>query len=553
MSSTGAELFIEILESYGVTHLFGNPGTTELPVMDELQQSDIQYILGLHEDVAVGMAAGFAKTRQWHSIEDEDVFPLGVVNVHVAPGLAHGLGNVFDSGHLGSGAPLLITAGLHSTSHQHREPNLYGNVVEMADQFTKWSAEVKHIDALPSMVRRAARVAMTPPTGPVFLALPFDVMIASTTQKPERFGSIPVPGPAKPDLVSQACEAISKANEPLMIVGDYLARTGPKAVESAIELADRCNMHVHGEFRLSEAAFPTDHPRWKGMLPNDPELARERLDTDVAVIVGTISNVPTLVQNFPQSVFTETSVIDIGPDPWELGKNYIADLSISGDIGLVLDAMLKELADSTKQRQPVRSSHSSKEASGNVESDRDGVTNAILADSICRLTDSVRIIAEATTSVSALRTRGSFSPGSFSNYRGGGLGYGLAAAVGIGIAETLRDNRRDVIGFIGDGALLYYPNALYTAARYDIDLSIVVPNNRNYKVLKDKLPGLTGRDPSDHEYIGMELEPPIDIPGLAVAQGVPGTVVEHPDDLDGALADAINVNGPRLVDVRIVD
>ena len=189
MTRTGAELFVDVAETYGVTHLFGNPGTTELPVMEALSDSDLDYVLGLHEDVAVGMAAGYAKTRGY---QDDDSLPVGLVNLHVAPGLAHGLGNMFNSSLIGTGAPLVVTAGNHPQEHQLREPNLGADLVEMADQFTKWSAEVPSADALPALLRRAFRVAMTPPTGPVFLSMPIDTMLAETDATPERLGSISV-------------------------------------------------------------------------------------------------------------------------------------------------------------------------------------------------------------------------------------------------------------------------------------------------------------------------------------------------------------------------
>ena len=175
---TGAELFVDALEQYGVTHVFGNPGTTELPVVHEIADSDIEYILGLHEDIATGMASGYASTRRYHAHrEDEpigksDVLPLGVANLHLTAGLAHGLGNVYAASV--AGAPVLITAGNHSLDFRHEEPILSGELVEMIDQFTKWSAEVSSVEALPTMLRRAVRTALTPPTGPVFLALPMD-------------------------------------------------------------------------------------------------------------------------------------------------------------------------------------------------------------------------------------------------------------------------------------------------------------------------------------------------------------------------------------------
>ncbi|MFW5984569.1 MAG: thiamine pyrophosphate-binding protein, partial [Halobacteria archaeon] len=182
---TGAGLFVETLDEYGVRRVFGNPGTTELPITEALGDGDVEYVLGLHEDVAVGAAAGYASTAR----HLDEPLPVGVVNLHVAPGFAHGLGNVYNAAR--SGVPLVVTAGTHATDFQQEEPVLNGPLVETARPYVKFAAEVKDVGALPSVLRRAFREALTPPTGPVFVALPMDTMTTETDAKPERLGGIP--------------------------------------------------------------------------------------------------------------------------------------------------------------------------------------------------------------------------------------------------------------------------------------------------------------------------------------------------------------------------
>jgi len=247
MSHTGAQLFVDALESHGVTHLFGNPGTTELPIMNVIGDSGIEYVLAVHEDVAVGMAAGYAKTRRWHAFESDDptVTPLGVVNLHVAPGTAHGLGNLFDASAIGTAAPILVTAGAQATDHQHREPNLHGDLVEMTDQFTKWSAEVKDVEALPTMLRRAARTAMSPPAGPVFLSLPFDVTTAETDATPERLGTIPDAGDRAPGRGPGRTRSTPRSGSP--------RRAGPASTASSAPARSRSPSHT----RCGPAGCPT--------------------------------------------------------------------------------------------------------------------------------------------------------------------------------------------------------------------------------------------------------------------------------------------------------
>lgn len=563
MPSTGADLFVSTLEQYGVNYLFGNPGTTELPIMNVLGESDrdLEYVLTLHEDVAVGMAAGYAKTRRWHAFDDPSINPVGVVNLHVAPGLAHGLGNMFDSGHIGSGAPIVVTAGAHSTDHQHREPNLHADLVRMANQFTKWSAEVKNVAALPTMLRRAVRVSLTPPTGPVFLALPFDVMTAETDAEPERLGSIPEPGGGNQQDLARAADAVVNADEVVMVVGDSLARAGPEAVTAAVDFAESAGVRVHGEFRSSEIAFPTDHDLWAGGLPDDKQEATALMDAETLILAGTISNVPTNPPDVPNGIRPGTTCIHISDSPWEIGKNYVADIGLVGNPG----AIMQHFVDRVDGRIDPDTLTARMTAAREVSQRRDGsapptvtvddprASNAQLADGVATAAPNARVVAEATTSSGALRRRYDFDPGQFFNFRGGGLGYGLPASVGTALAEAEQDQPRDVIGFIGDGAYLYYPNTLYTAARYDIDLTVVVPDNRNYRILKNNMLALFGGDEADYDFVGMDFEPPVDIPANATSHGAPGRVVAEPDEIAPAVEEALAETGPTVLDVLVHD
>lgn len=210
---TGAGLFVDTLAEYGVKHVFGNPGTTELPVLKALaeRETDTEYVLGLHEDIAVGMASGYASTRRYHSHHHPGINPTGVVNLHITPGLAHGIGNLYAA--KWAGTPLVVTAGNHERDFRHEEPLLTGNLERMVDQFCKYSDEVLSVDALPTMLRRAFRVALTPPTGPVFLGLPIDVVMDETSpEEIEPLGQIPNAGRGDPVQVERAADLVGVVN-----------------------------------------------------------------------------------------------------------------------------------------------------------------------------------------------------------------------------------------------------------------------------------------------------------------------------------------------------
>ena len=561
MPTTGADLFTAALERYGVSYLFGNPGTTELPVMNTLGESEVEYVLAAHEDVAVGMAAGYAKRRAFHAHDDPDVNPAGVVNLHIAPGVAHGLGNVFDSSLVGTGAPLVVTAGQHPTDHGYHEPNLGADLVAMTDQFTKWSGEVGSVNALPTMLRRAFRVALTPPTGPVFLSLPFDVMTAETDAEPERLGSIPNAGEGDPDDVDRAAERIASADEPVLVVGDLVARAGPDAVAAAGRLADAGGMRAHGEFKASEVSFPPGRDDWFGRLPRDQELAAELLDADAVVFVGVVSNTttnPPELEHVPPSATT----VHVSNHAWELGKNHVADVAVLGDPGSVMDRLADRLEERVSEEERASRTEGIEEtrarlerASPEEDEDTSGprASDTQLAAAMHASAPDALVVAEAPTSAGALRDVWAFEPGQYTANRGGGLGYGLPAAIGTAIAERHRDDPRDVLALVGDGSYLYYPQSLYTAARYDVDLAVVVPDNRNYRILKDNTLRLFGGEEDDYDFVGMDFDPPVDIPANAESHGASGRLVEDPGEIEAAVAEAVAEAGPTVLDVLTHD
>ncbi|TYL38727.1 acetolactate synthase [Natronococcus pandeyae] len=560
-SYTGADLFVDALESYGVDYVFGNPGTTELPVVDAIGQSDLEYVLGLHEDVAVGMASGYAQTRRYHSHHDESITPVGVANLHIAPGLAHGLGNLYAAKI--AGAPVVVTAGNHSTDFRHEEPILSGELVEMADQFCKWSDEVLDVEALPAMLRRAFRVALTPPTGPVFLGLPLDVMLAETDAEPERLGGIPNGGSGDPTQLERAADLLAEAENPAMVVGDQIARSGADAVAAAVELAEASGARVHGEILACEVDYPTDHDQWVSYIPPDENLASMLMDTDTLLFVGCSTNT-TLTRHEEVLVDPETTCIHVGDDPWQLGKNQPADAAVIGDPGLALQGLTERVqerlsedvvAERLEHVGAIKEMVEAKVAAmGEDEAPDDPrASKAQLVDAMERVAGDAYIVDEGVTSKYAMLTRWDLAPEQYISNKGGGLGYGLPASIGAAVAESQREEPRNVIGFIGDGSYLYYPNAIYSAARYDLDLTVVVPDNRNYRILKDNTLKIMGGEEDDYEFVGMDFEPPVDIPKNAESHGARGELVETPDEIEGVLEEALAREGTDVLDVLVHD
>ncbi|GAA0252069.1 thiamine pyrophosphate-binding protein [Haladaptatus pallidirubidus] len=567
---TGADLFTEAVESYGVRYVFGNPGTTELPVMRALGDSELEYVLAPHEDIAVGMAAGYATTRQYDANKN---CPVGVVNLHVAPGVAHGLGNLY--GASVTGAPLVVTAGAHSLDFRHEEPILSGDLLAMTDQFTKWSAEVTDVSALPTMLRRAFRVAQTPPTGPVFLSLPLDVMMTETDADPQRLGRIQNPGAGDPGGIAEAANLLAEADDPVLVVGDHIPRHGAYSdtdpVDAAVRLAEATGARVHAEILTCEVSFPGEHDQWVSHIPPDENLAAAVMNSDAVVFAGCSTNT-TLTRHDRDLIPDRATIIDLNDEPWQVGKNAPADVAVTGDLGLVMDAIAEQveigeeaLDERLERVQQFKTFARQKMAEMGEDESRpeDAEDESNVADrraSKAELVDTLRatasnpyIVDEGVTSKYAMLTRWAFEREGYISNKGGGLGYGLPAAVGAGMAEAEKDDPRQVVGFIGDGSYLYYPHSLYSAARYDVDVTVVVSDNRNYRILKDNTIGLFGGEDDDHEFVGMDFDPPVDIPKNAESHGAKGYLVESPDEMAETLERALAEDGPSVVDVLVHD
>ena len=550
--TTGADFFVRALESYGITQLFGNPGTTELPLMQAVGASDVDYVLGLHEDVAVAAATGYAITRRYDSHVDAETCPLGVVNLHLAGGLGHGLGNLLNADF--SGAPLLVTAGTHHRDFQQEEPILSGDLVSLAEQYTKWAAEVKDVAALPTMLRRAVRTALTPPTGPVFLALPVDVQQAEVDVDPQRLGPIPTAGRGDSAAIDDAAAAIASATEPVVVLGDEVARSD--GVEAAVHFAEAAGARVHGEILASEVNFPAGHEQWHGPLSTRASYTADAMDTDTLVFVGCSTNT-TVSRPTEPLVPDDATCVHVTNDGWELGKHAPADVAVLGDPAQVLADLAERLDGRIDEAERARRLDAAR-TWGGAESDAptavDGtVTKTGLARALARAAPDAVVVDEGITASPALHATFPFEQTQLVGEKGGSLGFGVGAAVGVALAEREAGRDRPVVGYVGDGSYLYYPQALYTAVRYDLDLTVVVPDNRNYRILKENTALLMGGRPDDYEYDGVDFDPPVDLVQSAESYGALGLRVDSADDLDATLERALAHAGPALVDVPVTD
>src|SRR5262245_1973510 len=333
MAKTGIHAFLDLLAGFGVRHIFGNPGTTEMPLNDALVGGQrFQYVLGLQEVPVMAMADGYSMASGH----------LGVVNLHISCGLGNAMGMLYNAHR--EGTPLLVTAGQQDRRLMFEEPILWGDMVSVVRPWTKWACEVSRVEDLPQAVRRAVQAALTPPTGPVFLSLPVDVQM-------ELCGNLDLLPPKLPDSrVRPPIEAIRRAAEVLLAAKNPAILAGSRVTERrAIGHLENLAIHL-GAPVITESgtthgrlAFPSDHPLNAQGLPLWSPEVRERLkEYDVLLVVG-MDLLRQYVYYEPSRAIPEhIKLVHIDEDPWQIGKNYPVEVGVIGDTEASLYELMKE-------------------------------------------------------------------------------------------------------------------------------------------------------------------------------------------------------------------
>ena len=548
---TGKQALLEQLAVEGVRHVFGNPGTSEQPFMDLLQDyPQIEYILALHEGVAIGMAEGYARASGRPAF----------VQLHIAPGLGNAMGMLFNS--YRTGAPLVIYAGQHDSRGVVQEAILAADLVRIAEPLTKWSVEVHDAGDIPTILRRAFKTAAQPPRGPVFISIPVNVMdeTADMTIAPASYPR----SRTRPDpqAVEEAADLLANAQSPIMVCGDGVALSN--ALPQAVQMAEAVGAQVYSSF-TSQLSFPTDHPLHQGMLNllSGAGTRAQLAAADVLLLVGT--PVFPLLFSTPESpIPPQAKVIQIDADPRELAKTWPVALAIVADPQMALRDLAGAL--SSKQSPEARqAAHARREAVAEqsrrmqesfesmARSNPDAVPITVprlMKELSTCLEPGAIVFDESITAGAYLPRFLRFGEGGtyFRGSSGGGLGTGLPGALGVKLACP----DRPVVGVVGDGAALYTIQALWTAAHHRIPVTYVICNNASYRILKINMLQYLGEAAADRKFIAMDLtDPSLDYARIAQAFGVRGRRVESPGDLRPALQDALSANEPFLVDVAV--
>lgn len=549
MALVGKHAVMEQFLAEGVTHVFGNPGSTELAFMDGLQDyPQLQYILGLHETVPMAMADGYARATH----------KPAVVNVHIAPGLANSMSMIYNAKR--NYTPLVVTAGQQDTRFIQTEPLLSEDLVRFATPWVKWAGEVSRAADIPMMMRRAFKVAAEPPQGPVMLSLPQDVLDGNVDEPITPTTYTAWQTRPDPSSAQRVARLLAEARNPLILTGDNMAISN--AHTSVADLADLAGATVMtGSGR--QWNFPTNHPLYAGPLGFLGGLKDSPAGFDVIVAFGTGNPFTSLFYEGGSPISESSAFVHINVDSWEIGKNYPAAMGIladsywaARDIHEALDRSFTPVQRSEAQRRRSLIAEKIVQAKAKAneqlkaEWDNDPISPMRLVGELRDKapSDAVFITSGGTSGrvpfgqLMELPRPDSFFDGNSS------LGFPLPGTLGVQLALPTRP----VIGLLREGDSMYSIQGLWTAVKYNIPATFVVFNNASYRILKLGMVRYLGDSERKSEFPGMNFgEPELNIANQAAVWGMHNRRVSNPADLGPALREALNVNGPSLVNVRI--
>jgi benzoylformate decarboxylase len=550
--TTGRFGLLEQLRADGFTYMFGNPGTVEQGFLDALGEfPELEYIETLQETIAVAIADGYARAAKRPAL----------VQLHSGVGLGNGVGMLYQAKR--GNAPLVVVAGESGIRYDALDAQMAADLVAIARPVTKWSTRVVDPSSLLRVLRRAIKVASTPPCGPVFVALPMDVLDAPLAEAV-------VPTPRLDTRVAPTREAVAHAAgllagkaRPIVIMGDGVAAAGAEA--ELTRVAELLGAHVWGA-NSSEVNIDATHPLFRGQLGHmfGEHSKAVTAQAGAVLIVGTYV-FPEVFAALEDVFAHGAPVVHVDVDPWEIAKNFPVDVGLLADPKLTLAALAEELERvlspeqrrEAEQRAAESGAEKQRELDAFDEADRSHAgdealhPSVFLAELARRVPDDVMVFDEALTMSPELThylppTR----PGHFFQTRGGSLGVGIPGAIGVKLAHP----DKTVLGFTGDGGSMYTIQALWTAAHHGVGAKFVVCNNRSYQLLKLNVQQYWHeRGIADHTFpVSFDItDPELRFAEIARGMGVEAARVESADDVAGAVDEALAHDGPFLIDLVV--
>lgn len=543
----GKHALLKMFQAEGIRHMFGQPGTSEAPMMDMMPDyTDIGYYLVLQEGVSVGMAEGYARASG----------EVPLVSLHIDNGMANGLSLMIDMKY--SGTPMVLTAGNKDIRKMAAGRS---DLAEMARPFAKWSTEITHAEQMPSVIRRAFQEARTAPTGPVFVSISANAFddIADVDILPSSQVSM-LPS-ADENAIEEACALIANAERPILIVGDRVSEFG--GADGAVRLAELAGMKTYGH-AYATMNFPASHPLWQGVLNMRTQ---EAVDAVRAADVVIAAGCPVFEDFFYQPgqfIAAESKLVHIDINPGEIGKSEPTDLGILGAPGVALrqvaDQLSETLTGSQIEAAKGRSQQAAQESAARHAAFLDlaakgmksspmtaAAMGKVMADT---MPEDVVVYNDGVSSAGfVFEALQPSTPGSYYGCRGQAIGWGMGATLGVKLANM----DRPTVGVIGDGSAMMTIQGLYTSVNSNIPVVYVMCNNSSYKILKINMNHYhrLNKMPDPNHYFGFDFPAEIDFVAQAKAYGIRGERVDNPEGFAKALDGAIKSGEPAVLDVMI--
>lgn len=523
---TVRDAFFRLMRDLQIDTIFGNPGSTELPMFRDFP-SDFRYVLGLQESVVVGMADGYAQATG----------NAALVNLHSAAGVGHAMGNIFTA--FKNQTPLIVTAGQQARSILPFDPFLSATqATDLPKPYVKWACEPARAEDVPLALARAYHIAMQAPRGPVFVSIPADDWDRTAEYVEPRLVSRSIaPDPA---VLGQLAEELNRAQRPAIVAGTGVDRDSAMAL--VLALAERHCAAVYTAPMSARCAFPETHRLFGGFLPAMRERIVEKLaGHDLVLVLGApafLYHVEGQGPHLPEGASLWQIVDDPQMAAWTpTGNSLVASLHLAvGELLQASNPPKRTLPPAVARPEPAA-------ASSPME-----VAYALQVLNDVRHEDDV-VVEEAPGSRGVMQVRLPMSGAeSFYTMASGGLGYGMPAAVGVALGRQRKGMAGRTIALIGDGSSMYSIQALYTAAQLALPITFVILNNRRYAALQDFAP-VFGFAPGE-KPAGTDL-PDLDFVSLARGQGLPATRVDDPSQLADNLRAALTATGPCLIELVV--
>ena len=508
----------DLLRAFGLTTIFGNPGSTELPMFRDFP-ADFRYVLALQESIVVSMADGYAAASGG----------AAMVNLHSAIGVGHALGSIFTA--FRNQTPLVITAGQQARAILPFEPFLYSEqAANLPKPYVKWSCEPARAEDVPQALARAYYTAMQPPRGPTFVSVPVDDWDRRCAPVRPREVSRVIAG--DPELLARAAALLNAAHQPVIVVGAGVARD--RAWHETVALAERHEARVWVSPLAARNSFPEHHRLFAGFLPaNRAGIVDHLRGADFILALGApvfTYHVEGAGPHIPEGATLVQLVDDPGSAAWAA-----VGLAIVTSLRPGVQALLDRSSPATRSA-PIARAPTPRLTPGVL-------TDSWLMDRIAHLRPAGSIIVEeAPSSRTPMHEHlPILEPDTFFTCASGGLGHALPAAVGVALARS----DRKVIALLGDGSSMYSIQALWSACELGLPVAVIIVRNGCYQALNE-----FGRHFDLASLPGLEL-PHLDFCALARGHGVASQRVAHCGELDAALQAAFVATEPMLVEVSV--